>query len=272
MNLILNPEGKSRRRGQTGADVAQLALNAAAMQTLLMKQAGGGSLHVHHGKLIYGKAPLLLDGHKSKDVSYIADSPGHGGNAPISTSPRQRRPSRKVSPPHESHGSDPELSRADARAEVNPSSRAEAVAAADVLRRQLSAHDAKKVELEVELPMWNAAFAEVVRQVHVHCNERGQLLEAIRARYNEVLDKLVTERATQMSKFASEGKERSEAEIEAARKRARQAMLFARGVSHAQKITLEAELSAQASPRPHPDAKPHPHPGPSPKPSPKPWP
>lgn len=47
------------------------------------------------------------------------------------------------------------------------------------------------VQVDTEFGLWNAAFAEVVRQVYVHCNERGQLLESIRARYGEIIDGLL---------------------------------------------------------------------------------
>ena len=38
---------------------------------------------------------------------------------------------------------------------------------------------------------WQAALVEVVKQVHVHCNERGQLLEAIRVHYTETMEMLL---------------------------------------------------------------------------------
>ena len=45
-----------------------------------------------------------------------------------------------------------------------------------------------------ELSLWDGALAEVIRQVAIHCQERGQLLEAIRSRHAQVFDHLLTQR------------------------------------------------------------------------------
>lgn len=73
-----------------------------------------------------------------------------------------------------------------------PSSRAEAVATAASLREVLN-HVPTGSEFEAEQPLWDEAFAEVVRQVSVHCAERGTLLEAIRTRYGEMTARLLSD-------------------------------------------------------------------------------
>ena len=170
-------------------EAAEVALNAAAMQELTMKQGcGPGYTNLHRGKFVFNSLAKGSDGErKSKDMSCVHDCLGHG--AP--TAPRRQRVGHGRSPrqKREVYKGDPEAE--PPRDEPSPSSRAEAVAAADELRRSLLKYDARKTRrADLELPLWDVAFQAVVKQVSVHCNERGQLLEAIRTRYEGPLEKL----------------------------------------------------------------------------------
>lgn len=44
--------------------------------------------------------------------------------------------------------------------------------------------------LQKEQTIYNICFHEVIRQVSVHCMERGELLADIRRRYNNLLDRI----------------------------------------------------------------------------------
>ena len=55
-----------------------------------------------------------------------------------------------------------------------------------------------------ELSLWDAAFTEVVRQVSIHCQERGALLEAIRARHSYLFEYMLTKRESEISKLAQQ--------------------------------------------------------------------
>ena len=71
-------------------DAASAALNAAALQTLSMKQAEQ-QYRLYRGQIMYGRAGILLDGVHSHDVSYIADAPSQaagGGNRSRVSDPR----------------------------------------------------------------------------------------------------------------------------------------------------------------------------------------
>lgn len=64
-----------------------------------------------------------------------------------------------------------------------PSSRADVVQLQAVLERRL--HECNG-QMGAQIRAWDDAFIEVVRQVGLHCTERGALLDEIRARYNDV--------------------------------------------------------------------------------------
>ena len=69
-----------------------------------------------------------------------------------------------------------------------PASRAAVVHLEATLRARLSAaHDS----LPEQVRAWDAAFAEVIRQVGLHCAERGSLLEEVRARYDDWIARLI---------------------------------------------------------------------------------
>jgi hypothetical protein len=62
-----------------------------------------------------------------------------------------------------------------------PSSRAEVVQ----LRGSLKKNLAVASSLSEQIHAWDKAFAELVRQVRVHCAERGELLDEVRCRYGD---------------------------------------------------------------------------------------
>ena len=264
-------------------DGAHTALNAAALQRLSLKQhSKHAGVRVYRGNLVNNSDGAILDGVRSVDVSYIADTRGHGsstaaamvvgiggaGAAAAAVDPasaaaaslRMRpQPPTAARVPHSARyfsGSDEspvkpvasalsaakpaatlssaaksasdaltklaavhsamESSKAAAagavepwsrvnvhavvepsaakaavgassRTEVQvvPASRADTVATADQLRLGLLGLP-RGADLEAEVLLWDAAFGDVVRQVWVHCNERGLLLGAIRTRYAEI--------------------------------------------------------------------------------------
>ena len=187
-------------------DAFQLALNAAALQTLSLKHGGSAPVRVYRGQLLPPReSGNLLDGSRSSDVSHIADTHGHGGHRARSTrhsssaasEPGNRRTRSRapitdplISPRAPSELPSPRTLVMPELPSSHPASRAEVVATADQLRQSLLAlSDTAEVREEFEL--WKSAFGEVVRQVSVHCYERGQLLEAIRSRTGEITEKLV---------------------------------------------------------------------------------
>ena len=110
------------------------------------------------------------------------------------------------------HGLNPTSSDGEREHERMPSSRTEAIATAARLRRQVEAWggnkgdganaDASSVdEVQQEVPLWDAALTEVVRQVSVHCQERGQLLEAIRQRHAHLFDYLLNEQEARIAEL-----------------------------------------------------------------------
>ena len=73
------------------------------------------------------------------------------------------------------------------RASSRPSNRSEAVQLAESLERKLNEHEHDYRATE---RTWQLAFAEVVRQVYVHCAERGVLLDRIRRWYDLELSRV----------------------------------------------------------------------------------
>lgn len=256
-------------------DGAHTALNAAALQRLSLKQhSKHAGVRVYRGNLVNNSDGVILDGVRSVDVSYIADTRGHGssmaaamvvgiggaGAAAAAVDPasaaaaslRMRpQPPTAARVPHSARyfsGSDESpvkpvagalnaakpaatassaaksasdaltklaavhsamessktaaagavepwsrgvnvhavVEPSAAKAEIVPASRADTVATADQLRLGLLGLP-RGADLEAEVLLWDAAFGDVVRQVWVHCNERGLLLGAIRTRYAEIL-------------------------------------------------------------------------------------
>lgn len=277
-------------------DAASAALNAAALQTLSMKQAEQ-QYRLYRGQIMYGRAGILLDGVHSHDVSYIADAPSQaagGGNRSRVSDPRAGAPGGVPSGAPSGEPANTSLSHAElaarelrelrehrdrrdrgrdggdrgggggggsglgksksarhrgergeahgGRTEHEPSSRAQAVAAADHLRRALLELPGD-VELDEEMDLWNGAFGEVVRQVHVHCNERGSLLEAIRIRYSTVVDRLLRDRAAELAALQQKHAHASDAEDESRKRRTKHAMMFARAAHDSKTTTLQGEVA-----------------------------
>ena len=212
-------------------DPSSAALNAAALQQLSLK-AAEQHYHRYRGRILVGNAGKLLDGVKSHDVSYIADRRGGnrrvqeatGSQAPEEAAAaalavvkalaahlassssssssilvwalRGAAPKRLLAQPFPPRSSSSSSSHLAAR---------RAVATADQLRRSLlemmESKGAEAIGTEdetEEMELWNNAFGEVVRQVYVHCNERGHLLEAIRQKYVALLNRLMSGSRTQL--------------------------------------------------------------------------
>ena len=136
-----------------GGDASRAALNAAALQTLSMSKVTQDPvkpmMYVHRGHLYYHKPAAILAGVKSQDTSYLADTAHHGGSsAPVL--PRLHHKGSSVG--LGADGAEPKdalwPSKRESRRSIEesaggfvppiPSSRAEAVATADQLRRALS--------------------------------------------------------------------------------------------------------------------------------------
>ena len=155
-------------------------------------------------------------------MSYSGDRLGHGLNPTSSV--------MKPSPPAEG----------EREHERMPSSRTEAIATAARLRRQLEAlggnkgdganADASSVdEVQQEVPLWDAALTEVVRQVSVHCQERGQLLEAIRQRHAHLFDYLLNEQEARIAELQKQHDDTLKTAVEKQSRSGKVALLFARG-------------------------------------------
>ena len=84
----------------------------------------------------------------------------------------------------------------------------------------------------MELSLWDAALVEVVRQVEVHCQERGRLLEAIRARHVTLFDQLLTRRQAEIEELARQHAEKMKSAVDAASRTGKVALLFQRAVDH----------------------------------------
>ena len=286
--------GSSAAAASGVGDVVRTALNAAALQTLSMKQATGHAnkhVRVYRGNLIYNIDPVIINGARSHDVSYIADTRGHGnsgyhpgtgvgagvggagvggagvGGAGVGgagsptgsccgspTVASAAAPSTRMRPhpptaaapvgaaarvPRRTIDDDPPSPPLPAaRAEVVPASRADAVALADTLRLALLELPTD-VDESTELALWDAAFSEVVRQVWVHCNERGQLLEAIRRRYSEISSRLIRFQTKGVASLTAE----ADAEAAARRRAVSTVFRFARAANETKRESLAGELS-----------------------------
>ena len=58
--------------------------------------------------------------------------------------------------------------------------------------------------LRAEIELFDEAFAEAVRQVGVHCVERGLLLNSIRTKHHQLFHKLVTSRQLELARVRAE--------------------------------------------------------------------
>ena len=85
-------------------------------------------------------------------------------------------PRRTILPPPSRH------------ARPTPASRADVVHLDAVLREHLAAAGGA---LGDQIRAWDEAFSEMVRQVKLHCTERGVLLDEIRSRYNDWVTRLI---------------------------------------------------------------------------------
>lgn len=74
------------------------------------------------------------------------------------------------------------------RRATKPSSREQVIKLESELRQRLHAASGRLAE---QMAAWDAAFAEVARQVRVSCAERGDLLDAIRSRYDDWIARLL---------------------------------------------------------------------------------
>lgn len=193
-------------RGGVG-DAASAALNAAALQTLSMKGYADHEYRVYRGRIINTKPGKVLNGIASHDVSYIADdrrrqtggrtrlAPDGGGGALVAAMPpsaamaQPAAPSAaapgdaqviKAKPAGGGAGGGGRRERSKAAADPIPSSRAEAVAAADQLRLALTELPIDR-GLEDEMDLWNVrtSRASLLSTIPSHAS---WLTLAIRAR------------------------------------------------------------------------------------------
>ena len=224
------------------SDVATAALHSAAFQKLhegtsgtftTFRVAAGGQL-----KEIVKREKL--DGHRSSDISYHADRLGHGLNSPtlLGRSPprtpllsAERQPADPLltSLGSPSAGGRPPSRMPSSSATAVPSNRAEAVATADRLRRGLD-DLAADADIAEDIPLWDAALADVVAQVQVHCLERGQLLESIRQHHKLVFNKLLEQRDAEMAGLSAQAKAELVRSRMASQKAAQTALMFQRAV------------------------------------------
>ena len=82
-----------------------------------------------------------------------------------------------------------------------PTSRADATTLLQELRATLESSAGDRVQTE---EAWQKAFVELVRQVYVHCTERGELLEAIRVWYDGQLQlqhRMINEQLKELKQF-----------------------------------------------------------------------
>ena len=90
---------------------------------------------------------------------------------------------------------------------------------------------------------------EVVRQVQVHCSERGQLLEAIRVRYSDTMEKLMAGRADDLAAMQQAGEEKQKDDEERIGRMHKHAFLFARAAHGAKVETMEGNLTEEQKQR-----------------------
>ena len=168
------PSTKVTPRSGVG-DAASAALNAAALQTLSRQGRPDHEYRVYRGRIVPTQQRRVLNGVASHDISYIADDrtrPGAGARARVPSDVGGRGGS--LSPPP----ADPisqalvqpvsgRRARAKAPSEALPvpSSRAEAVAAADQLRRGLD-ELSNNGSLEEEMDLWKVRFRTLAHLLH----------------------------------------------------------------------------------------------------------
>ena len=84
----------------TIGDGAHTALNAAALQRLSLKQhSKHAGVRVYRGNLVNNSDGAILDGVRSVDVSYIADTRGHGSSTAAEPQQHARNASGDAQPP-----------------------------------------------------------------------------------------------------------------------------------------------------------------------------
>ena len=215
-----------------------MAINAAALQELTTRL--DHEYHLYRGNIVPARPGTLLDGINSQDVSYLADARDPPSEV-VAHYAAQLWAARGTAQAKQPSGVRQRSRVPDDKAELSaPSGRAAAVASADQLRRGLFALPANS-SLSEELPLWDAALSDVARQVQVHCNERGQLLEAIRSRFAEVLHMLIDQRAGELAVARDESQQAADVE----RRRRRSQMLFARGALSAVNERTKTELEGE---------------------------
>ena len=238
LQSLFSPRKISPRLVLTRTEDPQKALNAAALQAL--RVGTSPSYRVHQGRIVWSKQAVQLDGVHSSDVSYLADRAGHG------LSSRASRPMSR------NHHFSPRRVAADVALEglVVPASRADAVATADRLRRELEGINPTDADPRRELELWDAAFADVCSQVHVHCSERGSLLDAIRSRYAELLERLLTNRRDEITQLQLKYEDAAAKKSERTALMAKSALLFHRatrqGMAESRTMLDEASLRTTA--------------------------
>jgi len=143
-----------------------------------------------------------------------------------------------------------------------PSSRVEAIQTAEWLRQALTDREKTKPKpkakndaakkggidsaaISAELGLWNEAFVETVRQVQVHCQERGQLLDAIRMRYINLVDEILREHEAEMERLRKEYEALMKAQQEALTTKAKVSMNFQKASAMGMLDRLKAQQEAE---------------------------
>ncbi|KOO31219.1 hypothetical protein Ctob_006534 [Chrysochromulina tobinii] len=143
-----------------------------------------------------------------------------------------------------------------------PSSRVEAIQTAEWLRQALTDREKTKPKpkakndaakkggidsaaISAELGLWNEAFVETVRQVQVHCQERGQLLDAIRMRYINLVDEVLREHEAEMERLRKEYEALMKAQQEALTTKAKVSMNFQKASAMGMLDRLKAQQEAE---------------------------
>ena len=109
-------------------------------------------------------------------------------NYSMPTSPRKTSAPHAIDTPSPPLANGPDVAYGDDyRVYARPSNRSEAIQLTENLERQLEKHASNFRALE---QTWSITFCELVRQVYVHCAERGELLDRVRLWFERELKRL----------------------------------------------------------------------------------
>jgi hypothetical protein len=175
------------------------------------------------------------------DVSYLGDKAGHNLNAyrssshihptPIDTPQKQTDRLGLPLPPLVRRASTTD------DIDTTPASRADAIAVADSVREALGVLG-ENADPIAESAVWMTAFAEITRQVSVHCAERGEVLDALRLRTKALFGQFEMQAQEYQDQIAALGfaheqmSQTAHREMSEKSKHARFGVLFQRALVH----------------------------------------